>query len=318
MNRTTSVHCQGGKRRLLYLTLLLMTGLVVGPAARAAATDVTTLAGETFSGGGLQTLASGVCNEVGPSTFTWSVTGMATGPVAGTFSAMLTITLASPQGPVTAAEGTFEINDGAVTGEISLSAEVNGSCRCSSPDPYPVVSVGTYSAGEEALLLRYAVNAPFVEYGEIPVTELWAAAGNSVFGSPLLFFITDQFVPETSFNWTGFFRPIENTDADGAYILNLVKAGQSVPVKFSLGGDRGLAVFAEGYPQSRPVACDTGADLNSITETVTAGESSLNYDPLSDTYCYIWKTSKAWAGSCRQLDFKLTDGTTHSAQFTFK
>jgi len=32
---------------------------------------------------------------------------------------------------------------------------------------------------------------------------------------------------------------------------------------------------------------------------------------------YVWKTNKAWAGTCRQLDVQLSDGTDHLADFEF-
>ena len=31
----------------------------------------------------------------------------------------------------------------------------------------------------------------------------------------------------------------------------------------------------------------------------------------------VWKTENSWAGSCRMLTVKLTDGTEHTAYFTF-
>jgi hypothetical protein len=51
---------------------------------------------------------------------------------------------------------------------------------------------------------------------------------------------------------------------------------------------------------------------------MTAGSSSLSYDASSSVYTYVWKTNKAWAGSCWQLTLRLTDGTDHSATFTFR
>ena len=44
----------------------------------------------------------------------------------------------------------------------------------------------------------------------------------------------------------------------------------------------------------------------------------LTYDPVSGQYSYIWKTNKAWAGTCRQLLVTLDDGTVHKAYFKFK
>jgi hypothetical protein len=44
---------------------------------------------------------------------------------------------------------------------------------------------------------------------------------------------------------------------------------------------------------------DAAAPIDSVESTVTAGGSSLTYDPTRDQYTYVWKTEKAWAGQCR-------------------
>jgi hypothetical protein len=117
--------------------------------------------------------------------------------------------------------------------------------------------------------------------------------------------------------WSGFFQPIDNVDASGRPVLNVVKAGSSVPVKFSLGGNQGLDIFEAGYPRSSSMACDATAALDSIEETATAGASQLSYDASSDRYSYVWKTDRSWAGSCRQQVVKLKDGSVHTANFKF-
>jgi len=115
------------------------------------------------------------------------------------------------------------------------------------------------------------------------------------------------------YSFSGFFAPVDNTPT-----FNLAKAGSAIPVKFSLGGDQGLDIFATGYPKSKEISCDTSALLDAIEATVTAGSSSLSYDPIADQYVYVWKTDKAWAGTCRQLIVRLDDGTDHMANFKFK
>lgn len=96
-----------------------------------------------------------------------------------------------------------------------------------------------------------------------------------------------------------------------------MKAGSAVPLKFSLGGNRGLTIFAAGSPSSQPVTCDTSVPYDGVEQTVTAGGSSLSYHPASDTYAYVWKTQKAWTG-CRKLTLTFADGSVQEAVFEFR
>jgi hypothetical protein len=114
------------------------------------------------------------------------------------------------------------------------------------------------------------------------------------------------------FPFTGFFDPVKNPP-----VMNQMNAGRSVPIKFSLGGDQGLAIFATGFPQSRPLQCDTQTPIDSVEGTTTAGASSLSYDSATSLYTYIWKTEKSWAGTCRQFNMKLIDGQTYTLNFRF-
>jgi hypothetical protein len=117
---------------------------------------------------------------------------------------------------------------------------------------------------------------------------------------------------QPGFTFTGFFQPVDNN------ALNVTSAGGAIPVRFSLGGDQGLAIFAAGYPTSQRIDCDTSLPQDQIEETVTAGGSSLSYDPTTDQYTYVWKTDKRWAGTCRQLIVRFTDGTERTASFKFR
>ena len=100
-------------------------------------------------------------------------------------------------------------------------------------------------------------------------------------------------------------------------MLNTVKAGSAIPVKFSLGGNNGLDVFQTGYPASVQMPCDPTLTLDAIEQTVTAGSSSLSYDASIDQYNYVWKSNSGWPGSCRQLVVKYKDGTVQRANFKF-
>lgn len=114
------------------------------------------------------------------------------------------------------------------------------------------------------------------------------------------------------YNFSGFLQPVNN-----APVVNSAAAGQSIPVKFSLSGNQGLNIFETGFPRSLSMVCGGGA-TNSIEETVNPGASSLSYDATTDRYNYVWKTEKAWKGTCRKLAVKFNDGSTYEALFQFK
>jgi hypothetical protein len=117
----------------------------------------------------------------------------------------------------------------------------------------------------------------------------------------------------TTFAFTGFFDPVAN-----APVVNGVRAGVAVPVRFSLGGNRGLDIFAAEYPHVRWVECEANKPILAVwEETVTAADNSLTYDAVSTRYTYVWKTQKTWVGLCGELQLKLTDGEIYRARFMF-
>jgi hypothetical protein len=67
----------------------------------------------------------------------------------------------------------------------------------------------------------------------------------------------------------------------------MVGARQLDSVKFSLGGNPGLAIFAAGYPVSSPIPCDASEPGAVIEGTVNAGGSSLSYNATTDQYSYV-------------------------------
>jgi hypothetical protein len=111
----------------------------------------------------------------------------------------------------------------------------------------------------------------------------------------------------------GFSSPVDN-----APVINSSKAGSVIPVRFGLGGDRGLNVFAKGYPKSRPVACSTGDPIDAVEETTSAATNLLSYSAGTSRYQYTWKTERTWAGTCRAFVARFRDGTEAQAMFQFR
>ena len=116
-----------------------------------------------------------------------------------------------------------------------------------------------------------------------------------------------------NYAYTGFFAPVSNPPA-----LNGVEASQTVPIKFSLQGNQGLAVIATGYPKSQLIACTAGVPLNRIPETATATANILTYNAVTDLYRYGWPTQKSWKNTCREFQLRLNDGILHKANFRFR
>lgn len=114
--------------------------------------------------------------------------------------------------------------------------------------------------------------------------------------------------------FTGFFAPVNN-----APVVNALKAGQAVPVKFSLGGDHGLDVLLNGTAHSVPIPCSATDVVDPVESVVTlTGATVFSYDPATAKYQFNWKTEKGWAGSCRRLLVRLDDGSTHTADFQLR
>lgn len=108
--------------------------------------------------------------------------------------------------------------------------------------------------------------------------------------------------------FAGFFPPVGNAPSQ--------QAGRTLPVKFSLGGDRGPDIFAAGGPRSLRVDCATGASLDAPLPAT--GHGGLSYDPGSTQYHYGWDTDRAWAGSCRRFELNLVDGSRREFVVAFR
>jgi hypothetical protein len=104
------------------------------------------------------------------------------------------------------------------------------------------------------------------------------------------------------------------TPVDPLPVVNRVKGGSAVPVTFRLGGDRGLAVLAAGYPVTTTSGCTGTAD--DVEQTVSPGGSALTYDARTDLYTWVWKSPKVTG--CRDLVLRFRDGSELTARFQLR
>jgi len=124
---------------------------------------------------------------------------------------------------------------------------------------------------------------------------------------------TDTATVRVIWDFDGFTGTVKNPPA-----VNVVQAGSTVSVQFSLDGDQGLAILAAGSPASADADCVTHDPTGPLQPTSAKAKAALSYDAALDTYTYVWKTNKAWTSTCRQLVVTLADGTSYSADFGFK
>ncbi|MDP9368506.1 MAG: HYR domain-containing protein, partial [Chloroflexota bacterium] len=113
---------------------------------------------------------------------------------------------------------------------------------------------------------------------------------------------------------TGFYAPV-----DMSGIVNTVKAGSTVPLKFEVfAGSTELTDTA--VVKSLRVGVYTGpttATTDEIETTVTGG-TSLRYDSTAGQFVYNWSTKGLTVGQTYQVTLTLTDGSTISALFKMK
>lgn len=87
------------------------------------------------------------------------------------------------------------------------------------------------------------------------------------------------------------------------------KAGDAIPLKFSLGGAQGLNVIAT--TMWYPVSCTNWLPAG----PGATGEGKLSYNASTGKYTYLVNTNRSWKGSCFLLRFDLADGWNYGATY---
>jgi hypothetical protein len=118
--------------------------------------------------------------------------------------------------------------------------------------------------------------------------------------------------------WTlnGFYQPIDMGD-----VLNTVKNGSTVPVKFELfsGTTELTSTSAVSSISAKQVNCAAfnGDPVDEIEYLAPTGGTSLRYDATAGQFIYNWATPKK-ANTCYSLTMTATDGSTLTAYFKLR
>jgi hypothetical protein len=126
----------------------------------------------------------------------------------------------------------------------------------------------------------------------------------------------DSCVSVIAYEFTGFSSPI---NGDG--VLNQVKAGRPVPLKWRLTTTDGLPVTnldpADVRVTVTELTCSVGSTVDAVEEYSTGSSGLQN---LGDGYYqWNWKTAKSYAGSCKTMTLSLGGSydLKHDALFKF-
>lgn len=129
--------------------------------------------------------------------------------------------------------------------------------------------------------------------------------------TPKTFTVTVQFA------FLGFFQPVDDLP-----LVNAVKNGATVPVKWKLQGQGGveitdLSAVDLKSTKVQSIACAALTSLESQIELTTTGGTALRYDFTAAQYVLNWQTPKL-PGTCWRLDLVFADGSTRSANFKLR
>ena len=198
---------------------------------------------------------------------------------------------------------------------LTITAD-NKSKKLGDPNPTFTASYSGFVNGEDTSVLggtlNFATNVPNPEQvGTWNITPSGLTSSN----------YTISFIKGTltiTYKFDGFRPPVDNPGTGATPVFNSAKAGQSIPIKFSLSGNQGLSIIAAGYPKVTSVNCTSSAVVDPLEEYAAAtANGGLNYDATADQYNYVWKTQSTYANKCFKFDLTLKDGTSHVAYFKF-
>jgi 6-phosphogluconolactonase len=97
-----------------------------------------------------------------------------------------------------------------------------------------------------------------------------------------------------------------------------VRAGDTIPIVFALGGDPGLDVLADGAPSTGQVDCDAREEPSETEPALSRWGRGLLFNSSTGHYVFLWQTKRVWAGTCRAFLLGLDDGSDHRLIVSFR
>jgi len=143
--------------------------------------------------------------------------------------------------------------------------------------------------------------------GTASATATWAGDANHMGSTGTATFKINPF------RLGGFYQPV---DMNG--VVNTVKAGSTVPLKFELfsGSTELTGTTAVKSFTAVSVSCSTSAVVDDV-EVTTTGGTTLRYDTTGGQFIQNWQTPKT-VGACIKVTMTAADGSAMNALFKLK
>jgi hypothetical protein len=128
---------------------------------------------------------------------------------------------------------------------------------------------------------------------------------------------TVQTTTEPKYTIRGFYAPVNMEDSNSNPVINTIRSGQSVALKFEVFDQDNVEQTSTDVIQSSKqnrVNCGTleGNPADAI-ETTNTGGTSLRYDAGGGTFIQNWKTPSGQAGNCYSATVTTVDGSSITA-----
>lgn len=146
-------------------------------------------------------------------------------------------------------------------------------------------------------------------------TANWSFAGNSNYNSAT----GSVSIVIKAWTLTGFYQPVDMSPTGGPVLLNTVKGGSTVPLKFEIfvgTAERTSTADIQSF-QFQEFVCGSASSFESPIEVTTTGGTSLRYDLTGGQFIQNWQTPKT-AGKCYQVRMTAQDGSKIDAYFKTK
>jgi hypothetical protein len=184
--------------------------------------------------------------------------------------------------------------------------------------------VGTITGQSDANDATATYNAPSDVSSDQTVTiQMTVDDGNGGSDTATIdILVKDVPAPTTQYTVNGFYSPVDMIDSNGDPMINTIKSGKSVALKFEIFDNSNVEQTSTSVIQSfkqNKINCNSlSGEAQDAIEITNTGGTDLRYDSNGGIFIQNWKTPSGQAGNCYSATVTTTDGSSITAYFMLK